>query len=1377
MQTYEAPFRKAQIIPHRSRLSGLLYLYSFAPPLPSLLRSPGAFFRHPVVLHVVGLVCATLAGAGLSSIDLLYGYWTNAVKTDQYSNPSHGQHRSDFLAWVNVVIGVFVFFTSWGFMLFLPLATHKLTHRLREEYFAAAIVQDPGFFDTHGPGEIASRANRDVTQIRAAFGEKLGFFVNAVATVVASMLMSFVRAPTVSGMLLLVLVFATVIMVILGSLGDMVTSNAFDIDSRLSTYVEQVLASVRVVHSFEITETLVDRMYALYFAPLTRFINQRCAIKGGDVASMYLVVNVLYSFGFWWGSIQIVHGHAKMDAVISCFYNYLSSMFSMAMVVPHLQSLIETGASIRKMRAVIERRPQIDVRSTDGSILGLAAGASNPENLPTYEPSFELDQVTFAYPARPCTASLKNVSIRFAPGKVTALVGPSGSGKSTITALLAREYDPTTSNLAEDQNKAQSVTSDEKSTARNANESQKNKQTSAANASNDLDIEAAQSRIHGQGQVLFGGTDVREINLRWLRSQIAVVRQNPQLFSGTIAENVAMGLFAFNSDTSIDQEWVRSKVQQALVKAEAWSFVKKLPKGMDTFLSGGRNVHLSGGQCQRIAIARAMIREPQILCLDEATSALDTSTEERIKRMLHREQVERGMTTIIVAHRLSTIQQADQIVTMNHGQVAEVGTHAELMQNKQGIYHTMVMHNRIASGLSTEEAERMDMELHPNASVDDTSRRSESERFTIAADTSKPPSASQNIMQFAPSGPNRPRRLSHTDVMVRGAYYDKKQWTSEPIDPGASQHGAKPTSTADASSSSEQDASKDTIRKTRFWNVMEGQQLLFVVGICFSLALAGSFPISGWISGYAIDALGIQNDPKLMRSTTNWWSMWFIVVAAIATVVGFFASFFLELASERMMNRIKVKSMHALLRQEVAFFDRKENGSGALSAAIFNHAQNIGTATGIVAVQLIMAGGNLVGALIMSLAMSWKLALTTVPGLISLLFASWFNVRNAERYEKIVQEPIDATASYIAEIIDALPTVASLGREFQTLRRMELESEVKQPYVGTLVWSTVTFAYSQFVLYGTTGLLLYWGTKLVMTRQISASENFAVFEGVFLGIFAAVRLSTFLPDIARARYASSVVQGWWTRQPQVLTKQSENLTWPPTQPRDLVLSNLELRYPQRPDIPALRDLSLTIHENQTVAFCGTSGSGKSSILGILQRFYDPSQGSITYAGNDLFAIPMQEWRAEMAYVSQSPVLYEGTLRWNLLLGAVDADQVTDADIESACREACVWDFAMALPDGLDTMIGLKGSSLSGGQRQRVCIARALLRRPKILLLDEATSALDAESEVLVQQALDNACKGCTTITIAHRLSTIRRADLICVVEDGRIVEKGAWEVL
>lgn len=223
--------------------------------------------------------------------------------------------------------------------------------------------------------------------------------------------------------------------------------------------------------------------------------------------------------------------------------------------------------------------------------------------------------------------------------------------------------------------------------------------------------------------------------------------------------------------------------------------------------------------------------------------------------------------------------------------------------------------------------------------------------------------------------------------------------------------------------------------------------------------------------------------------------------------------------------------------------------------------------------------------------------------------------------------------------------------------------------------------------------------------------------------------------------------------------------------------NVEMRYPQRPDHSALKGLDLVIKHRQTHAFCGVSGGGKSSILQLCARFYDPYSGTIHIDGVDVRKIPLEDYRASISVVTQEATLLSGTIRWNIALGARSPETVTQREIEKACEQACILDFIRGLPHGFDTDVGSKGAQLSGGQKQRICIARAIVRQPRILLLDEATSALDAQSEASVQRALDRAARGRTTITIAHRLSTIRHADVIHVVEDGKIVESGSHAAL
>ena len=221
------------------------------------------------------------------------------------------------------------------------------------------------------------------------------------------------------------------------------------------------------------------------------------------------------------------------------------------------------------------------------------------------------------------------------------------------------------------------------------------------------------------------------------------------------------------------------------------------------------------------------------------------------------------------------------------------------------------------------------------------------------------------------------------------------------------------------------------------------------------------------------------------------------------------------------------------------------------------------------------------------------------------------------------------------------------------------------------------------------------------------------------------------------------------------------------------LEGVHFRYPTRPDVRVLRELDLDVPAGTFVALVGPSGCGKSTTIQMLERFYDPLIGKVTLDGVDIRDLNVTSFRSNMALVSQEPTLYAGTVRFNVLLGSNKSfEEVKEEEIVQACKDANIYDFIMSLPDGFDTEVGGKGSQLSGGQKQRIAIARALIRNPKVLLLDEATSALDSQSERVVQDALDKASKGRTTIAIAHRLSTIQKADIIYCFSEGKVAEKG-----
>ncbi|KYK57772.1 hypothetical protein DCS_04785 [Drechmeria coniospora] len=286
---------------------------------------------------------------------------------------------------------------------------------------------------------------------------------------------------------------------------------------------------------------------------------------------------------------------------------------------------------------------------------------------------------------------------------------------------------------------------------------------------------------------------------------------------------------------------------------------------------------------------------------------------------------------------------------------------------------------------------------------------------------------------------------------------------------------------------------------------------------------------------------------------------------------------------------------------------------------------------------------------------------------------------------------------------------------------------------------------------------------------------FLCFMAIIFGAQSAGTIFSFAPDMGKAHHAAQELKELFDRQPTIDSWSEEGARLEEVEGH-IEFRDVHFRYPTRPQQPVLRGLNLAIRPGQYVALVGASGCGKSTTIALLERFYDPLAGGVFIDGKEISTLNVNDYRSHIALVSQEPTLYQGSIRENILLGTAK-EEVSDEDVEFACREANIYDFIVSLPDGFNTVVGSKGALLSGGQKQRIAIARALIRDPRILLLDEATSALDSESEHVVQAALDKAAKGRTTIAVAHRLSTIQKADVIYVFDQGRIVEAGTHSVL
>jgi len=310
-------------------------------------------------------------------------------------------------------------------------------------------------------------------------------------------------------------------------------------------------------------------------------------------------------------------------------------------------------------------------------------------------------------------------------------------------------------------------------------------------------------------------------------------------------------------------------------------------------------------------------------------------------------------------------------------------------------------------------------------------------------------------------------------------------------------------------------------------------------------------------------------------------------------------------------------------------------------------------------------------------------------------------------------------------------------------------------------------------------LVFWYGARLVSHQEVTTFHFFVALMSTTFGAMQAGNVFRFVPDMSSAKGAASDILTLLDSRPLIDSESKEGIIPESSSVQGRIrFEDIHFRYPTRPGVPVLRGLNLTVEKGTYVALVGQSGCGKSTTIQLIERFYDPLVGTVYLDENPISELNVTEYRKHIALVSQEPTLYSGTVRFNILLGATKpASEVTQEEIEDACRNANILDFINSLPNGFETEVGGKGSQLSGGQKQRIAIARALLRNPKVLLLDEATSALDSNSEKVVQEALDRAAKGRTTIAIAHRLSTIQNADCIYFLKDGVVSESGTHDEL
>lgn len=982
----------------------------------------------------------------------------------------------------------------------------------------------------------------------------------------------------------------------------------------------------------------------------------------------------------------------------------------LSQTAPFLQIFDAAAASFENLQAAIERPSKIDGTVDDVG-----------RTLPDVSGNIELRDVSFEYPSRRDVPVLQQVSLTCPAGKHTALVGLSGSGKSTVAGMVTRLYDP------------------------------------------------------NQGAVLLDGHDIKELNVKFLRSNIGLIGQESVLFDRSILENIALGLV--NSPAHIHlkpvldgsqlaetAEAVRNGkdpleaakekgdlvlevvelAQQATVVADAATFIGSLQGGLGTLVGSSGNL-ISGGQKQRIALARALVKSPKILVLDEATASLDSASERRVQAAI--EKVAEGRTLITIAHRLSTIRNADNIVVMRNGKIVEQGNHVDLIE-KNGAYADLVRLQNLNVKSDDEVASDALTADDANISVSRASSRSDDILDEKTASAVAEPA---------------PEKEEKEEENPDGIVHEKSLW-----------------------------------QVFAFLGTMfKPYTLILLLGLVGAIIVGGTYCASAVIFGNTVGELSPCNSVEDIRSAGRFYGLMFFILAVIEFFANLASWSLFGYAAEKIIYKVRVLCFRSLMEQDKQWHQSEGRNPLLLQSLITKDGSALSGLTGSVIGTVMSISVNLIAAIVLSHIIAWKIALVCLAVVPLMLGAGIMRFISAARFDERHSASFAKSLGIAVEAVNSIKTITSLSLEHEVLgtyiRSLSgPNKEMAKQSAWTTLWLAISYGLANFIY----ALAYWWGSKRVIAGDYTQTQFFIVLLALLVSAQLWGHMFALAPDITRAfasagkilgvlelgstkklsRSAKSMDLGKGDKSAadiEAAAGSSEKTALDITRRGVSVeFKGVEFSYPSRPDVKILHGLDLRVEPGKFAALVGPSGAGKSTIISLIERMYTASAGSICINGLDITNRRSVAFRDEIALVPQDSVLFDGTIKFNVALGARPGHDVSDAEIEEACRLANIHETIAGLPDGYDTHCGPNSNQLSGGQKQRLAIARALLRKPQLLLLDESTSALDAESERLLQDGLEKATKDITVIAIAHRLHTIRKADVIFLIEDGRCIDQG-----
>ncbi|KAJ6187515.1 hypothetical protein N7519_002423 [Penicillium mononematosum] len=1262
----------------------------------------------------------------------------------------HGQVITSCLGMIG--LGVAGWFLNGAYYALFVAFGEMQASVIRSQVFLELLNRDVEWFEakSEGSGALLSGIQAHIHEMQMATSQPLGLILQYSCRSLASLGLGFYTSWRLSLVTLAgIPIFSAIIGLLSSKMKFSITAQQAEL-TEASKVANNAITNIDTVKCLN-GQTFEHRNFAERIERSATHYLRQARLNSLQIAFIRWMMFGMFVQGFWYGSSLARTGKLTSGEVLRTFWACLTAAQSIEQVLPQMIVMEKGKVAGAALKSIIQSR-------REDKFVSEAKGTRYPEHC---EGDIEVKNVSFSYPSQPDQCVLKPSSFFFPAGETTFVIGKSGSGKSTLSQLLMRFYLPTS------------------------------------------------------GEILIDGTPMQQLDINWIRNNITLLEQKSVLFNESVLTNIAFGR---QDHATVTKQDVKEPIQLAMLE----NTIDGLPKGVDTCVGPGGSF-LSGGQRQRVAIARAKLRDTPILILDEPTSALDHTNRVAVIKAIR--EWRKGKTTIIITHDMSQIMEQDFLYILEQGSIVKSG-YRYAVEGSPG--SEKYFHAKVDGGLETKNQNKRALD---DMYIPWESSSSES------LDTLRPPTAFLGHRRARTSwaqghGPPTFRFSSldltprnNSEYVVRNGEFPRSplrdwsqslsfmtegpgpQWDSkEPAiqipteevemvyiddqgsrsDPSRTKRSRKPHGRR--KKSKEQQIPKERmtplsqIMGTILSTLTTRQRIILFLGFAAALSHASATPIFSYCLSQLFGTFYAGKSSEHLAMT---WSLAVLGVSFGDGLASFFMHYFLELCGEAWLDSFRKNAFQRILDQPRAWFEKDGNGSLRLTSSLDQNGEDMRNLLGRFAGYVVVAAAITVMAIIWSLIVCWKLTLVALScGPVIYVITRGFEGTNG-LWERRCNDANNLAADVFTETFSEIRTVRTLTleghfhrKQASAIARCLLLGLKRAIYTGMLfgmVESTVIFS---------SALIFYYGAVLAASREFNVDDVMMVFSMLLFSIGYAAQILSWIPQINTSREIATQLIRLANLPQDGSHEHLGSLTVSKLTP--IKLTNVNFRYPSRPNTMVLKNVSVSIPRNSCTALVGRSGSGKSTIASLLLSLYEApasetGQPTITLGGADILRLHVPSLRSQISIVSQQPTIFPGTIHENISYGLDQHSPLASShSVRTAAQGAGIDDFISSLPRGYNTVIGDGGVGLSGGQKQRVVIARALLRQPQILILDEATSSLDPAGAEIVRQTVQQLVavrQGLTVIIITHAKEMIEIANHVVVLDQGAVVEEGPYQAL